>query len=433
MNRRFGKITRCFCVAFAALLPLLVSCSKDLEFNHPNGETCNTGTPITRVANDETRKVLLLYSCGFNSLSMALKSDINDMLKGAVPGNDRSDDVVLVYGQHVSSTYEELSSPVLFRAYTKEGIVVRDTLKIWPSTTISASSATLKEVLTYVKDEFPAKEYDFLFSSHATGWLPLAYYSDMGSNYDQVPTAVGEEREPLTKSMGQTLVGNRTAYKSYSMTIASFAKAFPMKIENMLLDCCLSGGVEVAYELREACNRIVFSPAEILSDGFAYETLLESLFDSSDPAAKIADDYYQQYAAKTGSGKSATISVVDCRYVEDLAQVCAKIYANHPDAVQTLKGDNVQRYYRYSYSYFFDLRDVLVKAGASIDELAEFDGVMAKCIPYKAATESFMTNFGGFTIKDYSGLSCYLPAMGDSTTDATYRTLEWNNATGLLK
>ena len=44
-----------------------------------------------------------------------------------------------------------------------------------------------------------------------------------------------------------------------------------------------------------------------------------------------------------------------------------------------------------------------------------------------------MPGSGGFDIDQYSGLSTYIPSMGDSTCDATYRELAWNKATGYLK
>ena len=115
-----------------------------------------------REVREESRNVLLLYSAGFNSLSGYLEEDIRDLLSGELPSEGRIKDVLLVYS-HLpvnKGAYATPSSPVLTRVYKDiYGNVASDTLVVYPSSARSASAAQLNEVLTYVRDNFPAKTY----------------------------------------------------------------------------------------------------------------------------------------------------------------------------------------------------------------------------------------------------------------------------------
>ena len=77
---------------YALLLALLLAfcaCSKDPDFFHPLPGSGIGNTPPSRVPDNEIRRVLLLYSCGFNSLSSSLRGDIDELLSGKLPGTER--------------------------------------------------------------------------------------------------------------------------------------------------------------------------------------------------------------------------------------------------------------------------------------------------------------------------------------------------------
>ena len=451
---------------YALLLALLLAfcaCSKDPDFFHPLPGSGIGNTPPSRVPDNEIRRVLLLYSCGFNSLSSSLRGDIDELLSGKLPGTEREEDVILVFGHHVTKSYSVPSEAVLMRLYQENGEPVRDTLRTWPAGTVSASSATLGEVLGLVRRDFPAREYDLIFSSHATGWLPVSYYGGRDVGYEFVPTSVpdgcmspeamsgeclaqdpmsGEyfvvdpfTGGPLTRTIGETLFGSSGNYTVYNIELENFARAIPMKLNTIIFDCCLMGGVEVASALKDKCNYIVFSPAEVLSDGMDYTTLFEHFYASytSDPV-QVAEDYYSVYDRKTGVNRSATVSVVDCSKVKGLEECVASLMETCGDAFRVLDGRGVQQYYRYNYPYFFDLRDAFDKAGVSPEGLAALDRAIDDCVIYRKATDSFLVGYGGFEIDCYSGLSCYLPgAVSDSGLDMAYASGTWNRAVGVIR
>lgn len=438
--------------AIIALTAMITSCTPEWEYDMiPGvGSDQQEGTQADRNINTDNRKVLLLYSAGYNSISSYLKEDIEDLGKGWVPRQRRADDVLLVYSHQPSSRgqYTTKTSPVLFRLYsTAEGDVVRDTLVTYEPGTISASAGQFRDVLTYVKNAFSAKSYGLIFSSHATGYLPAGFYSKP-DNYtfkedimrrhgiyrpdlpSPVPYIEPEQEPglPAVKSIGQDVDGGQ----SYEMDIRDFAAAIPMKLDYILFDACLMGGIEVAYELAGKCDKVGFSQAEVLAEGFNYTTLTSHLLGnktSSDPYS-VCEDYFTQYDVQSGVYRSATISLIDCNNLEPVAEICNTLFARYAEQLQTLDPQDVQRFYRSSRHWFYDLQSILENAGITTDEREQLAKALDGCILYKGATPSFMNEF---YINTFSGFSMYLPSHGHSELDKYYRTLKWNQTTGLVK
>ena len=416
----------------------------------PIGSSSNNEDHNDRLISKDTRKVLLLYSAGFNSISSYLKEDIADLDKGWLPSRQRSNDVILVYSHQTGGRgqYKTKTEPVLFRMYSLgDGTVVRDTLAVYDKSTISASAVQLNKVLTYVKENFPAKSYGMIFSSHATGYLPEGFYSKP-SNYHftesmmrswsdrrktaPVPVPYVEPEQtpglPDVKSIGQDTDGEA----SYEIDLRDFAEAIPMKLDYLLFDACLMGGIEVAYELAGKCDKLGFSQAEVLAEGFNYTTLSSHLLGNkaeSDPLS-VCKDYFTQYDIQEGVYRSATISLVDCNRLDDLATTCSRLFDKYAGRIKSLQSSEVQRYYRGSKHWFYDLESILVKAGISETELEELHAALDHCIIYKGATPSFMNEF---SIHTFSGFSMYLPSNGNGELDKYYKTLKWNKITGLVK
>ena len=386
--------------------------------------------------------VLLFYAAGNNSLSSFLRGDFNDLKKGYVPADGDGEDVLLAYVHLKTSD----PSPALMRLYkNRQGVVVTDTLVVYDKGTVSSSAVQLGNVLGYVKDNFHAKKYGMIFSSHSTGWLPAGYYTHEDeyengdfpkaglfsvSGYPQPVPYKEPEYDPslpLTKSIGQDAVGAA----SYEMELAEFASAIPMFMDYILFDTCLMGGIEIAYELRDVCGKIGFSQTEVLAEGYDYTTLTKHLFLNDSPRPeKVCEDFYLYYEALSGIEQSATISCVDCSRLEPLAEVCAKLFESYSASIASLDPKKVQRFYRSNYHWYYDLESILTEAGINVSELQELKDALDECVIYKAATRSFM---GAFNITTFSGFSMFLPSDGGERLKEFYKTLEWNIATGLVR
>lgn len=415
----------------------------------------NTNTPEIKRPEDVTladipnnRRVFIAFSFGFNNLSYDLKEDIEDMISNNVPEYGFEENVVLILSQNTRNgyNYSTPSAPVLTHVYTRGDKIVRDTLKIYADTTIAARKAVVNDVLTIAKDRYPAKSYGMLLSSHGTGWAPQGYcysppdkknsgvlYSLDSFTYDG-PAKYHEER-PLLKSIGSHYYGGPA--QSIEIEIADLADAIPMHMDYILFDACFMGCVEVAYELKDKCDMMCFSQTEILSNGMDYKSLLSVLFSKDDiDLTKCAENYFNMYKDQSSSVmRSATVSVIDCRKLERLAEAISK----NSEAIRALSTNatnrrNVQGYFQPRYSryhgIFYDLKSIIAESGADAEALAEVQEALNDCVVCKYATARFLDEF---PIKTHSGLSMYLPDTDRYILNKFYESLKWNKATHIVQ
>ncbi len=121
---------------------------------------------------------------------------------------------------------------------------------------------------------------------------------------------------------------------------------------------------------------------------------------------RIANESEQILISKVRKGDAAAMKVLYDRNVRYLSAVCSR-YIND---------DN-------------DLKDILVKAGASEEDLEKFQNAIDASLLYKAATPAFLN----IPINTFSGYSMYLPANGSTFLNNFYKTLSWNTATSLVQ
>lgn len=410
-----------------------------------------TGNPGERWESQESRKVMLLYIDGYNNLQSYLTTNIEDLKTGWLPKDNRSNDVLLVY-HHLSKTNSDLSTPtipVLIKLSTDySGKAKVDTLVRYSTDVISSSAAQLREVLTYVKETFEAKSYGLIYSSHGTGFLPAGYYNRPNSyvfqesskmyrgsanGIERLTAVPYEEQEsdpsrPMVKSIGQSVHNGL----SYEMEIADLAAAIPMKLDYFLFDACLMGGIEVAYELKEKCDKIAFSQAEVLAQGFNYKTITQHLLNNNEVAYpdRVCQDYIDYYTAQSGAYKSATVSLIDCNKLEPIAEICSELFSKYREELGKISPSKVQGFYTGNHHWFYDLKSIISQMGATADELQQLQNAMDECVLYKGHTPEFLSEF---SITVFSGFSMYLPCNGGAELDKYYRTLKWNKATGLVE
>ena len=406
------------------------------------------------------RKVLLFYECGVNNLTSYLKNNMDGTEKGLPAGYvpRESGDVVLIYSRYSKGAFDY--TPVeshLRRIYKKpNGKIVSDTLKTFGTETIAASSSTMRQVLTYVKDEFPAKCYGLVFSSHGSGWLPAGYYyspsrfeddhkGEVGTSRQGIAAqSVGHPRLPvpegdlpdtdpfygMTRSIGQDYI--KGSYYGHEMSVSEFADAIPYHLDYLLFDMCFSGGVEVAYGLKDKADYLGLSPAEVLGDGmFNYTKITSFLLNRETPDLEgLFKDSFEMYDKQSGAYRSSTVNLVRTSGLDNLASVCARMINEYSDALADAPVDDIQGYYRQGRHYFYDLVDIFEKCGASKADLEDLDKAVDGCVIYKNSTGQFLEDYD---IKAYSGFSMYLPCAGTPLLDLYYRKEVWNNATRLVK
>jgi len=446
-------------VVFSMLAAVWITaaCSHvDLDFTI-SSESGRTENETDRVPNKEFRNVFIVYSMGFNNLTRYLSEDVEDLIASPLMSNPR--DVLLIFSHRAEwptgdryPAYGKPTSPTLTRISKDDtGMPIRDTLLVLPDTLSSADAGTLNKILTYVNENFDADGYGMLMSSHGTGWVPEDYCNHP-YNYDEESSSgiwrvqtgrhvipkpfdnpyLRQDGSPAVKSIG---VQNITTSKVKEMNITDIVKAIPMKLDFIIFDACFMGGIEVAYQFRDICDKMVFSQTEILADGMDYTTMLSYVFKGmAADLVGFCDNYYEFYDKRNGDYRSATISLIDCTRLEPLADICRLIFTEHRDKIAELEGNRtIQRYYRNQYAeyhqWFFDLYDIATRCGASSAQISALDNALNGCIIYKAATPSVL----GIPIKVHSGLSMYLPYKNRTYLNTFYKSLDWNISTGLVQ
>ena len=450
MQIKFKYISKLKAVAIAAaLLTCIVSCSGplDMEFSsnlsHPQKERPE-GATLKETPN--LRRVFVLFSFGYNNLSYDLNEDIEEMIKGALPeyGLDKNVVLVLRHGTAQNSNYSLPSSPVLTHFYTRNGNIVRDTLKVYSDTTVASRKSLVNDVLTIAKNRFPAQSYGMLISSHGTGWAPQGYcyspkdktssviWSLNTSGYDG-PEKYHQDR-PLLKSIGAHY--NGSAARQIEIEIPDLAEAIPMHLDYILFDACFMGCVEVAYELRDKCDQICFSQTEVLAGGMDYKNLLSVLFNHDDiDLTACAENYFNMYKdASLSWMRSATVSVVDCTKLDPLAETVAKLSEKIRAMAATTSRHSVQGYFQPRYDryhgIFYDLEDIVAKSEATEEELAELRAALDECVLCKYATARFLDEF---TINTHCGLSMYLYDSDRYILNEYYKSLKWEQKVRLIE
>ena len=437
--------------AAAVTVLATVACSTfpdyELSIDHLLTERPTENTYPERDTQNNRDKVFIVYSMGYNNLSYDLNEDIDELLSGDIPSFNPNDNALVIFNHSTlqnRSNYTTKTSPVLYKAYrTGEGTIARDTLEIYPEGTVAADKSVFNEVLEYIKEKFPADSYGMLVSSHATGWAPEMYcYSPpdkYSSNYwsaqakEFKPLDKYMDERPLTRSIGAHFNGSSSNMSE--IELQDFAAAIPFHLDFLIFDCCLMGGVEVAYELRNVCDRVCFSQTEILAGGMDYRMMAKHIFNAEKADIEsIALDFYNKYAdSNSSTDRSATVSVVDCSKLDAVAAAVKKNTATITNLANSSGRHSVQAYFQKSllrnHGLFYDLEDIMIKAGAPAEDLDALSRALDDCIICKYATPTFLTNL---EIKHHSGLSMYLPDPERKTLNKYYPVLEWNKATGLI-
>ena len=397
-------------------------------------------------------KVLILYQAGRNSLSEELQADINELKQGDLPAAGDNKAIVIISHQPTSyGLYGIKTKPCIIRLYKdKKGLPVLDTLMRLGESDLLTKKEVMSRSLNYVAETFKSDHYGLILGSHGNGWLPVDYFahpdkykvSAGGTGAKAAPRITFptgpvpfEETEPLpgpkVRSFAEERVNEGGTLYVYEMDIKDLAAGLPFHFDYILMDVCLMGCVEVAYELKDKCDRIGFSPTEILSFGLDYSKVTARLLKDGDPDIQgVMDDYFDSYSAMSGDYQSACYSLIDCSKLDALASACRTAFEEGRAAIAAVKPSAVQPFFRASRHWFYDLKDILDKAGAGSSAV---DRALEQCVIYEVHTQAFMPHSSGFVFRAFCGLSMYLPNDGSAYLDAYYKTLAWNKATSLVQ
>ncbi|GHT16367.1 clostripain [Bacteroidia bacterium] len=355
---------------------------------------CEPNEPYTEAIPASAQRTVLLYLGVDNNFRPEAQQKIETLTTN---WNKNTDGNLLVYA-------DDGDRPALIHIYhSKPKGNVADTLTIYPPEN-SANPQTFTRVLNDVKAYRPAQSYGLIVLSHATGWLPAEM---------SYPT-------PVLRSV---ILDNGTSESNNYMELSDFAAAIPYKLDFIIFDACFMGAVEVCYELKDKADYIVASPAEVVSPGFVYASVMQHLFAPQADLVSVAREFYEYYNNRSGLYRSATVSVVKTAGLDAVAAIFKGVagQARNDNMLQNLQcfGYGTQKIY-------FDLGDYVQQLLP--EQYTDFQTALDNCVVYKAHTDSYYSAGKPNTltpIRAFSGMSVYVPQAGYPVANEAYKKLKW--------
>lgn len=339
------------------------------------------------------KRTVLVYMVATNSL---YSEDTNDLeeIEASVQKNGTNGGRLLVYW----ATYNKV--PQLIEITQGKNSAKRKVLKEFANDSTSTTKERMQDVINSVKQLAPADDYGMILWSHASGWASSLY-------------SVSKSAKPL--SYGEDY--------GKEMPIDQLAEAIPTGMFNFIYaDACYMACVEVAYELRNKANYLIGSVTELPVDGMDYTNNIPCFFADEPKLKEACANTFNKYDALAGSYRSCTISLVDCRKMDELASLCREIHKNG-NTLTDFSG--IQVYKRTEPYLFFDFVQYTKKI-ANEEQQNRLDSLMDEVVPYKGATPYIFNNLK-INADNYSGLSSYI--VGSTATGGVneiyYRTLSW--------
>ena len=338
------------------------------------------------------KRTVLVYIAADNNLAHFALDDMDEMKEGLLQVNGELK--LLVY-------VDTGSSARLVELKKESRNVVENVVREYGDRNSTGTEET-REVFrdVFSNPAFAAESYGLIYWSHADGWAPY-----------------GSTRQ--TRWIGQD-----TGDGDYRMNISDFVSILKEAphFSFIMFDACFMGSVEVLYALRDKADYFVASPAEIITDGFPYQTAARYFWGGEEDLKQVCRAYYDYYAnhPKGGNWCSGTLSLVKASELGALAQAARKAVGSAGEA----GAGDVWRYPLIATmpNVFYDLGDYINVMGIEEDKAA-FREQLARTVIYKVATPTF--NSVEIPTGRYSGLSCYIPQSRWQTMNNYYSTLDW--------
>ena len=428
---RRSMMSRAFLAVFAAaFMSLVLAACKDKDDG-----------PIPK---KEGRRTVLIYQSAQNSLgydSMHRKDSIELV---AAKNSIGDDDRLLVF------TDDGRTSARLYRYDHKHK--TPQLVKHWSGETDASDPEFLQQLLTFVREKFPSKEYGLVMWSHADGWLPST-----NKNYRHAP----RRSFGIDVGTGGNLYHDQTADGEVGtqMDIADMARAIEhsgIHLRYIFFDACLMQSLEVAYELRNTTDYIVASPIATPADGAYYTHMLQRGLFSSDPT-DIARTFYSDVCtdgsvSNSYGGYGLVVSCLKTEGLEELATLTSQMLSRSSLVGRTSPNmSDVQSYSSYIYKYFyrpycFDARLAMQRLLPEAD-FEVWDAALARVLMYKAASSKFWigpSNWEYLLVDtdNFCGVSMFVPqdvyttnaercAFGDHNEN--FKATSWYSAAGFAQ
>ena len=333
-----------FTLMTGVMMLLTTACTNDDELTPGGGGGSRGDDP------SGGEKTVLVYMAGRNDLSSTVYSDLSEIKEGSRRISDNQRLLVFVRNNN------DGGQPWLARIKNGE---VTDSVSLSDMGITSSDGqnrasdpAVMEGVMQYAFSHYRAASgnYGLVLWGHGSGWLMM-----------------DEVRQTHSRAFG-------VDYGSYMHssdgrwinipTLAKILKGMP-RLKFIMGDCCNLMCLENLYELRQVCDYIIGSPAEIPGNGAPYNEIVPDFFSDGNFCSSIIDKYYQSV------GGSLPLTAVKTSEMENVAQATrtavGAVKANIGEGYADMTG-MIHYYYLDSrathhpeYNIFYDAGDYIRK------------------------------------------------------------------------
>ena len=295
----------------------------------------------------------------------------------------------------------------------RKGRCYNDTLKTYNDGAMN-SPAKMTALLNEIKRISQTSIYSMMIGSHGVGWI----YT--GSTSRSMLHSIEADRA-RNKMLGLPIT-RQTRYfggSDIQMNIDDLAEGIRNSnmhhLQFLLFDDCYMANIETAYELRNVTDYLIGCPTEIMGHGMPYYEMWKYLASIQPDYGKAVEGFYNFYSNYAYNGKDyhhGTISVTDCRKVDNMMQVLTAINSRY--RIGRNVDSNLQVLDGYRPAAFFDFADYIHKLCAGDANLIrKFDAALLQLIPFERHTAQYyssLTNNGAHIINTCCGLTISAPS-----------------------
>jgi hypothetical protein len=227
----------------------------------------------------------------------------------------------------------------------------------------------LKKFVRFVRATYPAKRNALIMASHGSGWL---IKDSLNQSYALTPSSLNPGFilpsivEDYTSNYSVLNIGDiKTALQDNHMDILGF-------------DACNMANIEVAYELRDVSDFIIFSQDLEPAEGWDYTGFLDSFslgeFSIHRFITSAIDSYHNFYQ---NTGWDYTLAAIDCAKVKNFSEIDIPAFVTYLRAMNRSELINIMQASKYfahpindiNISYYLDLDTFINNLNLTDDNL----------------------------------------------------------------
>ncbi|MCH5312564.1 MAG: hypothetical protein J1E57_11545 [Prevotella sp.] len=399
-----------YLLTMICLLAALTSCHKDDDVKTPQGRT------------------VLVYMSAENTLNDFSDVNIKQMIEGSKTLDSRNHLIVFVD--------KATTSEMPYIAEIANGELKK--VKEYSEDFYASDPNEMREIIKWTATNYPAEDYGLVLWGHASGWI-------IEDSVSTSPYLAGPKKAfgvDNGKNNPGSDIGKWLNIPSMAQCIAESG----IKFKYIFADVCCFQCVENVYELRNATDWLIGSPAEIPGYGAPYNAILPYLFSTSPDFYKGIIDEYEKYY---NPSYSVPLAATKTSEAASLAQAANQIWGKMP--MNDISADGCIYYFAKYYiagkgndsnKIFYDAYDI-VRANTDAATAEAWSGALDRMIAYSSydTSKEWMTashvTFSDFTLSAdrMKCLSMFVPLTiynnGNGQYNEMIKSMAWYYASGL--